>query len=158
MSTEPNGNGTAPARPLPPRQARFVEEYLKDLNASAAAVRAGYSERHRDVIGPRLVGKSRVAAAIQAAKAARAKRTALSQDYVVRWLRRNLQRAMQAVAVTDDEGKETGVYTYNGAVANKSLELLGRHLGMFAEHHDHRHTGSVGIEVTYREESAGDRP
>ena len=40
---------------------------------------------------------------------------------------------MQAVAVMDAEGNPIGEYRYNGAVANKSLELLGRHLGMFTD-------------------------
>ncbi|MCH8113175.1 MAG: hypothetical protein IH905_14685 [Proteobacteria bacterium] len=40
---------------------------------------------------------------------------------------------MQAVEVTDAEGNRTGVYTYQGAVANKALELLGRNIGMFKD-------------------------
>jgi hypothetical protein len=40
---------------------------------------------------------------------------------------------MQAVPHLDHEGNPTGVYTYQGNVANKALELLGRELGMFAQ-------------------------
>ncbi len=46
---------------LTPKQARFVEEYLVDLNATQAAIRAGYSARNADKIGPELLGKTRVA-------------------------------------------------------------------------------------------------
>jgi hypothetical protein len=40
---------------------------------------------------------------------------------------------MQAEAVTDREGNETGEYQYAGAVANRALELLGKHLGLFPD-------------------------
>ena len=40
---------------------------------------------------------------------------------------------MQAVEVMNAEGNGTGVYTYQGAVANKALELLGRNIGMFKD-------------------------
>lgn len=49
---------------LTPRQQRFVGEYLIDLNATQAAIRAGYSAKTAEVQGPRLLGNVRVAAAI----------------------------------------------------------------------------------------------
>ena len=45
----------------------------------------------------------------------------------------NALRAMQLVRVLDEEGKETGVIAYNGHVANRALELIGKELGMFVE-------------------------
>lgn len=51
----------ARAKGLTPKQARFVLEYLKDLNATQAAIRAGYSARSAEVNGPRLLGNARVA-------------------------------------------------------------------------------------------------
>lgn len=68
---------------LTPKQARFVEEYLIDLNATAAARRAGYSEKMADKIGSQLLGKTRVAEAIQAAMDERSKRTGITQDRVL---------------------------------------------------------------------------
>ena len=59
--TAPKGNGAAKGRKLTPRQQRFVDEYLVDLNASAAALRAGYASPE---LGRRLVTKSHVADAI----------------------------------------------------------------------------------------------
>lgn len=49
---------------LTAKQQRFVEEYLVDLNATQAAIRAGYSAKNADKIGPELLGKTRVAEAI----------------------------------------------------------------------------------------------
>lgn len=69
---------------LTPKQARFVEEYLVDLNASAAARRAGYSVRTADATGRENLGKPAVAAAIAAAQAERARRTQITADDVLR--------------------------------------------------------------------------
>lgn len=55
---------------LEPKQQRFVDEYLLDLNATAAAKRAGYKQPH--VQGPRLLANARVQEAVTAAKAQRA--------------------------------------------------------------------------------------
>jgi phage terminase small subunit len=51
---------------LNPKQRRFVAEYLIDLNATQAAIRAGYSKKNADVTGPRLLGNVGVAAAVAA--------------------------------------------------------------------------------------------
>ena len=61
---------------LTDKQQRFVAEYLIDLNATQAAIRAGYSAKNADKIGSQLLGKTRVAEAIQAEKTARSERTA----------------------------------------------------------------------------------
>lgn len=47
------------------KQSRFVDEYLIDLNATQAAIRAGHSPRGTDKIGPQLLGRTRVQTAIQ---------------------------------------------------------------------------------------------
>jgi len=71
---------------LSAKRQRFVNEYLKDLNATQAAVRAGYSKKTADVQGPRLLGNVSIKAAVDAAIARRNKRLELSQDKVVREL------------------------------------------------------------------------
>lgn len=69
---------------LTPKQAVFVQEYLIDLNATQAAIRAGYSAPNATRIGPELLGKTCVAEAIQAAMTKRAERTGITQDCVIR--------------------------------------------------------------------------
>jgi phage terminase small subunit len=71
---------------MTPKQEAFVREYLIDLNATAAARRAGYSARNADRIGPELLGKTCVAAAIQAAMAERAEQTKIDANYVLKRL------------------------------------------------------------------------
>ena len=71
---------------LTPRQQRFVEEYLIDLNATQAAIRSGYSEKTADSIGLQLLRKTQVAEAIAGAKAEREERTKIDADYVLKRL------------------------------------------------------------------------
>ncbi|WP_186239348.1 terminase small subunit [Burkholderia gladioli] len=71
---------------LTPKQQAFVDEYLIDLNASAAARRAGYSVKTADRIGAELLGKTWVAAAIASAMAKRAERVQVDAAYVVQRL------------------------------------------------------------------------
>ena len=71
---------------LTAKQQAFVDEYLKDLNATQACIRAGYSAKTADRIGPELLGKTWVAAAIQLGMEKRQKRTGITQDMVLnRW-------------------------------------------------------------------------
>lgn len=71
---------------LTEKQQRFVEEYLVDLNATQAAIRAGYSAKNAGKIGPELLGKTRVAAAIQAGREKQAERTKITADRVLKEL------------------------------------------------------------------------
>ncbi len=118
---------------MTPKQKRFVEEYLIDLNATQAAIRAGYSKKTAESIGHENLRKPKIAAAVAERQAARAERVQMDQDWILRWLRQNVERAMQGKPVTDAKGEPTGMYTYQGSVANRALELLGKHLGMFVE-------------------------
>lgn len=68
---------------LTEKQKRFVEEYLVDLNATQAAIRAGYSAKTADRIGPELLGKTCVSEAIQAAREEQTKRTNVTADRVI---------------------------------------------------------------------------
>jgi phage terminase small subunit len=69
--------------PLSEKHQRFVEEYLIDLNATQAAIRAGYSEKTAYAQGSALLKHVEVKKAISAAKKARAERMAISQDRVL---------------------------------------------------------------------------
>jgi phage terminase small subunit len=73
---------------LTPKQERFVAEYLIDLNATQAAIRAGYSARTAEWQGPQLLGKTHVSTALQEGKAKRSVRTEITQDRVLQELAR----------------------------------------------------------------------
>jgi phage terminase small subunit len=73
---------------LPGRQKLFALEYLKDLNATQAAIRAGYSPRTAEAASSRLLRNVKVAAQIQKAMNARAKRIEVNQDTVLQGIAR----------------------------------------------------------------------
>lgn len=68
------------------KQARFVEEYLVDLNATQSAIRAGYSEKTAGQQGFELLKKPEIQEAIAEAKAVRSRRTQITQDRVLQEL------------------------------------------------------------------------
>jgi phage terminase small subunit len=76
------------AAPLNSKQQCFVDEYLIDLNATQAAIRAGYSEHTAYSIGHELLSKPEIALAIQEAQAERSRRTQITQDRVLEELGR----------------------------------------------------------------------
>ena len=71
---------------LTPKQQRFVEEYLIDLNATQAAIRSGYSEKTAKEIGSENLTKPNIQAAIQEAQNKRTERTEITQDMVLQEL------------------------------------------------------------------------
>ncbi len=70
--------------PLTPKQQRFVDEYLIDLNATQAAIRAGYSAHTANEMGAENLAKPSIAAAIAEAVDARKERTEITADKVLR--------------------------------------------------------------------------
>lgn len=106
------------ARKLSPKQAAFVAEYLIDLNATKAALRAGYSEKTAGKIGSQLLVKTRVREAIEKVQAKRAEK-----------LERTAQDVLHDIQGVTKTARETG----DLKTALKGLELEGRHLGMFRD-------------------------
>lgn len=118
----------ADERGLTPRQAAFVREYLVDLNATQAAIRAGYSEDTAKQQGARLLTNADVLAAVDAGKAQRAAELKVTASDVIRILLKE--------ATADD-----GPTCKTGRV--KAAELLGKHLAMFDERSKVEVTGDV---------------
>ena len=77
---------------LTAKQQRFVAEYLIDLNATQAAIRAGYSEKTAYSIGQENLTKPEIAAAVAAAQAERSERTEVTQDYVLTAIKDTIER------------------------------------------------------------------
>jgi phage terminase small subunit len=68
---------------LTAKQELFIQEYLVDLNAKQAAIRAGYSENTAEQQGSRLLSNVKVAAAVEEAKAERLERTKFNADKIL---------------------------------------------------------------------------
>lgn len=137
---------------LTPKQQRFVEEYLIDLNATQAAIRAGYSARTAQQIGSENLLKPVIAAEIAALQAKTSEELGITREWILGKLKDNVERSMQVEAVVDRDGNETGEYQYQGSVANKALELLGKHRGMFADKVEHKVGGVLTVQVVYARE------
>ena len=106
-------------RPLTPKQAAFVREYLIDLNGAQAAIRAGYSAKSADRIAHELLKETpAVASAIQAAMDQRAEKTGLTAEKVLG----NIERLAGKAEDMGDIG-----------AALKGNELLGKHLKLFSD-------------------------
>jgi phage terminase small subunit len=141
---------------LTAKQRIFVAEYLKDLNATQAAIRAGYSDKSAGRIAGELLEKTPIRAAIDAALAAREERTQIDADYVLRQAVKLHERCMQEVEpftdrkgnpILDEHGRP--VFSFNAAGAAKALELVGKHVRVKAFEDQVKNTieGSVTITV-----------
>ncbi|HHX27616.1 MAG TPA: terminase small subunit [Firmicutes bacterium] len=146
-------------KPLTPRQERFVEEYLIDLNATQAAIRAGYSPASAGQQACDLLKLPKVRARIDIAVAERSKRTGVNADRVLLELAKlALANPLDVVEALDATIKDGATREDTAAIQsikvktipqkdgdpiierevrmydkNKSLELLGKHLGMFID-------------------------
>lgn len=146
---------------LTEKQKKFCEEYLIDLNATQAAIRAGYSTNTAKDIGCENLAKPNIRACIDKAIAERSKRTGINQDRVLLELARiallkpsdviNVNTATVKKDASDDDlatiqsVKVKTLPTKNGKGVEreikfvdklKALELLGKHLGMFTDRVD----------------------
>ena len=156
-SGAPLSLGNPGGKPLNAKQSRFVEEYLIDLNATQSAIRAGYSAKTAHSQGPRLLEHVGVAAAIEKASEACSERTQVTQDQVINELKKLAFSNMEDFSKVGEDGDATlnlknidrdqfaavtelttdsigGVTTRNKiklSCKRASLELLGKHLGMF---------------------------
>jgi len=136
---------------------RFVAEYLKDQNASQAAIRAGYSKKNANVNGPRLLATAGIAEEIEA----RMRRIEREAEITVELVRKALftmatadireafnadgtlkpiheipdpvAKAIAGIEVDDRQGDLKKVRLVDRV---KLWELLGKHLGMFKEMHE----------------------
>ncbi|MBS6763155.1 MAG: terminase small subunit [Clostridium sp.] len=137
------------------KQKRFAEEYLIDLNATQAAIRAGYSPDTAKEIGCENLTKPNIRACIDREMAERSKRTGVNADRVVQELAKIA--FVNAVDVIDTETatvKEDALPEDTAAIQSvkvktfgddglereikmadklKALELLGKHMGMFKD-------------------------
>ena len=134
-----------------PKHEKFAQELAKGKTAEESYALAGFSPnrgnasvlKHKQNILDRVSELLSERESIHAQATADAiKSTALTKEWVIETLKENVARAMQAKPVkTDDDGEAIGEYQYQGSVANRALELLGKELGMFI---DRKEVGKPG--------------
>lgn len=151
---------------LTKKQKLFVEEYLIDLNATQAAIRAGYSEKTAKNIGCENLAKPNIQREIQKRMKARGQRTEITQDRVLQELakigfadvtdfvtieNRMVQVKSTAEMPADRMGAIAGIKEGANGIEiklndkGKALELIGRHLGMWKDKTEI--TGDLGLNI-----------
>lgn len=157
------------AEELTPMQARFVEEYLLDLNASQAAKRAGSKAKNLTVAGAEFLANPNVYAAIDAAKSERSEKTQIDAAWVLKRLAEEAEADVNDLY--DDDGKMKPVKEWpkiwrQGLVAGikthvsedgvaiidvklsdriRRLELIGKHVRVNAFQEVVQHKGLEGL-------------
>jgi phage terminase small subunit len=161
---------------MTPKQQLFVNEYLIDLNATQAAIRCGYSAKTAEAQGSRLLRNVKIAAAVEKAMAQRAERTEITADRVLQELAKigfsdvrkiftaggallnpvdmddEMAAAVQSVEVITRRkpGDEKEVEEVHKIKLNDKLGALtqiGRHLGMFTDKSEVKHSGGLALSV-----------
>lgn len=156
---------------LTPKQQRFADEYLIDLNAAQAAIRAGYSTNSAKEIGFENLTKPHIREYVDTKLAERSRRTHITQDRVLQELARIAfvdvtdlvdpqTGEISDFASKDDRAAVQGIKVKRSSsdtgysverevkIADKAraLDMLGKHLGMFTEKHQHEITkGEVTV-------------
>lgn len=157
------------------KQKRFVEEYLIDLNATQAAIRAGYSPETAGSIGAENLKKPEIKSRIDKAMAERSRRTGINQDRVLQELARigfakitdvvdpetaeirtdasdDDLACIQSIKIKPNEfGTEREVKLYD---KKSALVDLGKHLGLFKDKVELTGDMDLNITIDYGEDDA----
>ena len=126
---------------LTAKQKQFCQEYLIDLNASAAARRAGYSPRTAFRAGQENMQKPAIQETIQKAIEERSNRTQITADQILQALKDIVEDSTKL----DDSGK-----MLDASAACRALELLGKHLRMFVDRVEKKEKINVYVKVPSR--------
>jgi phage terminase small subunit len=113
-----NNDGAAVLEHMPDRMKAFCYEYLKDLNATQAVLRAGYDTIHPNRIGSELKNKPAVTVALNYLREDREQKMKIDAGFVLDKIVKSIDRA-------EKKGNETAVL--------RGAELLAKHLGMFVD-------------------------
>lgn len=153
------------AMKLTPKQERFVAEYLVDLNATQAAIRAGYSAKTAKAQGSRMLTNVDVASAIAAGQRARGERIEATADDVLREITRlamfdpadlitvkrpaDIARLPENVrrAIVGWNWDKKGRFVVKTAKEG-ALEMMGRHHGLFKYRIEHSGKVTQAVELS----------
>jgi len=135
------------AQELTAKQRRFADEYLIDLNATAAYKRAGYVGKGNtaEVCASQLLSNPKVAGYVQLAMDKRSDDLGIDARYVLQTIKDTIERCSQAAQVVGKDGEVSGEYKFDSAAVLKGAELLGKHLKMFTDKTEL--SGVVGVTV-----------
>lgn len=140
------------------KQKRFCDEYLIDLNATQAAIRAGYSERTAYSIGTENLRKPEISAYIDSRMEEKNKELIADQDEVLKYL----TSVMRGESTSEEivvEGTGDGCSTARAIEKApsekdrlKAAELLGKRYGLYTERIEEKVDMELNINVDYGDE------
>lgn len=150
---------------MTPKQQRFVEEYLIDLNATQAAIRAGYSAKTAYSIGEENLNKPDIASAIEERRAALSAKAEVTQERIVAEFAKmafydpasiagqRMSGPADIAALPEEVRRaivgwgwdKAGNFTLKLADKNAALTNLGRHLGMFTDKVEQTSTMTLNV-------------
>ena len=130
---------------LTAKQRLFCHEYLIDLNATQAAIRAGYSKKTAKEIGCENLTKPNILEFVNKAKEKRIEEVKVDANWVLQAAVEVHERCMQHEEVKDHEGVGTGEYKFEHSGANKSLEIIGKHVDVQAFKDRIEHSGHIDL-------------
>ena len=125
-----------------PKWELFAQEVAKGKSGGEAYVLAGYKKNRHNFarFNTNETILNRVSELLEERESIHAQATAdavksvgLTKQWVIETLMENVAKAMQARAMTNEAGEPIGEFQYQGSVANKALELLGKEQGMFID-------------------------
>lgn len=138
---------------LTPKQKKFVKEYQKDLNATQAAKRAGYSEKTAQEIGSENLSKPIVAEAIKKDVDKTLEKLGIDAEYILGSIKETMERSKQATPVLDkkgfpilienNKGDMVPAYTFEAHAVLKGAELLGKYKNLKIFSDKVEHSGEV---------------
>ena len=126
-----------PSGDLTPKQARFVDEYLIDLNATQAAVRAGYSAKTAKQIGSRLLTNVDIAAAVSNRQAQISERAGLTLE-------------SHLDTLNELRNKAASAEQFSAAVTAEVSR--GKASGFYVDKHEMKHGGAILVRVKIERE------
>jgi phage terminase small subunit len=134
------------------KQQRFVDEYIKNPNATRAAINAGYSEKTARNVAAENLTKPHIKDAIVKANAKKIEESKIDANFVLTNAALLLEKCLglkpiDKVVISEGMAIEQQVREFNAAGAGKALDLIGKHIdvGAFLEKKAVEHSGSIEV-------------
>lgn len=132
------------------QQKQFCDEYLLDLNATQAAIRAGYSEKTARSQASVLLDNEELIEYISAKQKRISQKLDWSFEKVLLRFAEISDRCMQAEQVVDNEGNPTGEWKFDANAAIKSTENIGKHIGFYEKDNNQKAPAIISKKITFK--------